>query len=171
MRDNGVQCLRWFRAINLRAGSAISASCMRSQVARKARKNLLYDATSVPHSTVVLYFLPSPRGSTRNGPTQAALQTGFRYGTFQTARRLILTSVSAQCARVSFSTPVTRLWRYRRASSYQRRLQSPLHNADDPVITAAEYLCRSSCLRMFLILFLRFPVRLALRITPKDVLV
>jgi hypothetical protein len=75
---------------------------------------------------------------------------------------------NAQCTKTSFSSPATRQWRRHCASSRQHRVQSPLCNADDPVITVSAYLCRRSCLIRFLILFPRFSVRLALRITPKD---
>lgn len=134
---------------------------------RILRKSLLHNATSVPHCTCYT-LLRSSRGYTRNGPTLAALQTGYGFGTFQMARSLILTSVNAQCTQKSFSTPATRQRHRCCTSECQRRVRSPLRYADDPVITSSKYLCRSSCLRMYLVLVSRFSVQLAIRITMMD---
>ena len=141
------------------------APAMRGQLMRLVHKALLHDATSVPHPTYCT-LLRSPRGFTRGSPTLAAPQTSYEFWTFHHARNLILTSVNAQCTMVPISSPATRQRHQYRNSGCQRRVHSPLRYAHDPVITASKYLCRRSCLRMFLVLFLRSSLLLDMSTTP-----
>ncbi|KAF2621426.1 hypothetical protein BU25DRAFT_416094 [Macroventuria anomochaeta] len=160
-------CLEQVKVVNTDMVPTDLASVTRAQDLRFVRKNFLHDATSVTHSTCCT-LLPSPRGFTRSSPTLAAPQTAYGFGTFQIASNLILTSIDAQCTLMPFPSPATRQPRRHCTSGCQRRVPSLLRYAHDPVITASEYLCRSSCLRMFPILFPRFSVLLDMSILPKD---
>jgi hypothetical protein len=86
------------------------------------------------------------------------------------ARNLILTYVNAQCTLMSFSRPATRQRRQYSANGRQRRVHCPRHYAHNPIITASEYLCRCSCLRLFLTLFPHFLVLLDIPPSPQEIM-